>query len=106
MSEAMSAMSPKSINFNDRHVCIVASLNKNATRLFLFDGNIHLGNEFLTGRRQGELDECLSQGMRFLLRQEKDGPSERIAAVFDGGALRFDFVDRQEFDWDTARDDG
>jgi hypothetical protein len=87
---------------DDRHVCISASFNNNDARLFLFDRDIRLGYELLTGRRQGEPGECFSQGMRLLLGQEKDGASERIAAVFDGGALRFDLVYRQEFDGDAA----
>ena len=90
------------MNPDDRHVCIGASFNNNDARLFLFDRNIRLGNELLTGRRQDEPGECLSQGMRLLLGQEKDGASERIAAVFDGGAFRFDLVDRQESDGDAA----
>lgn len=95
-------MSPSDMNLNDRHISIAASFNHNGARLFLFDRNIDLGNELLADRRQGELDECLSQGMRLLLRQEKDGPAEQIAAVFDGRAFRFDFVERQEFDRNTA----
>ena len=95
-------MSPSNMNLDDRHVCISASFNHNDARLFLFDRNIRLGNELLTGRRQDELGECFSQGMRLLLGQEKNGASERIATVFDGGALRFDLVDRQESDGDAA----
>jgi hypothetical protein len=102
MGEAMDPMSPNNMNPDDRHVCIGASFNNNDARLFLFDRDICLGNELLTGRRQDEPGECLSQGMWLLLGQEKDGASERITAVFDGGALRFDLVDRQKSDGDAA----
>ena len=102
MSEAMEPKSPSNMNNDDRPFCIGTSFNNDGARLFLFDRNIRLGNDLLTGRRQGELGECLSQGMQLLLGQEKDGASERIAAVFDGGDLRFDLVDGQQSDGDTA----
>ena len=51
MGEAMDPMSPSKMNTDDRHVCIGTSFNHNDARLFLFDRNIRLGNELLTGRR-------------------------------------------------------
>ena len=102
MGEAMDPMIPSNMNTHDRHVRIGTSFNNNDVRLLLFDRNIRLGNELLTRRRQHEPGECLSQGMRLLLGQEKDGASERIAAIFDGRGFRFDLVDGQEFDGDAA----
>jgi hypothetical protein len=90
------------MNLIDRHVCIAASFNHNDARLFLFDWNIRLSNELLTGRRQGELGECFGQRVRLLLGQEKNGASEWIATVFDGRALRLDLVDRQGSDGDAG----
>jgi hypothetical protein len=100
--EAMDPMSPTNMHTNDRHVCIGTSFNNHHAQLLLFDGNVRLGNELLTGWGQNELGKCLSQGLRFFLGQEKDRASERIAAVFDRGDLRFDLVDGQEFDGDAA----
>ena len=176
MGEFMDPMSPSNMNIDDRHVSIGASFNNNDARLCLFNWNVRLGNELLTGLGQDELSEGLSPGMRLLFGQsgyplhpstsgwgptivsigcrtdsnrllgeamkaqspsvcagnlslgpgvshvpstnvtrllnlgqrdthfgqKKDGASERIAAVFDGGDLRFDLVDRQESDGDAA----
>src|SRR5580765_1117553 len=102
MGEAMETMSPNSISLNDGHVCIATSFDHANARLFLFEWNIRLSNELLTGRRQDELDECFGQGMRLLLGQEKDRASQWIATFFDGGALRLDLVDRQKSDGDAS----
>jgi hypothetical protein len=79
-----------------------SSFYRHDTRLFVFHRNIRLADKLLPGWGQDELDECLNQRMRLLLGQEKHGAPERIAAVFDGGALRFNLVDRQESDRDAA----
>ena len=60
MGEAMDPKSPSNMNTEDRPFRIDTSFNNNDARLFPFDRNIRLGNELLTGRRQGELGECLS----------------------------------------------
>ena len=70
MNEATDPMSPSNMNNDDRHVCIGTSFNYNDARLFLFNWNVCIGNELLTGRRQGELSECLSQGVRLLFGQQ------------------------------------
>ena len=101
-AEAMDPMNPTNMHIDDRHVCIGTSFNNHPAQLLLFDGNVRLGNDLLTGWGQNELGKCLSQGLRFFLGQEKDRASERIAAVFDGGNIRFDLVDRQEPDGNAA----
>src|SRR5207245_10750209 len=92
MGEAMDPMSPSNMNTHDRHVRIGTSFNNNDVRLFLFDRNIRLGNELLTRRREHEPGECLSQGMRILLGQEKDEASEWIVAIFEGVGFWFVIV--------------